>query len=131
MLDQAWKMAAPYLPGRLTRREFAGPPRTAIQAVREADLVVASGGGYVTDTVVVARGWRAEPAVALAQRLGKPTAMFGQGIGPMQRACAARTARGVAPGLAVFGLRDDRTGAGVSLGAPAAMVASPGTTPSS
>jgi len=46
--EQAWKMAGPYAarqPGGLAR-----PPRTAVQAVRAADLVVASGGGYLTDT---------------------------------------------------------------------------------
>jgi polysaccharide pyruvyl transferase WcaK-like protein len=121
MLDQAWKMAAPYLPGRPRAGNSPGGPRTAIQAVREADLVVASGGGYLTDLW----WWHAVGVLsllALAQRLGKPTAMFGQGIGPVRRRALRAQARGVAPGLAVFGLRDDRDDAAVSLGAPAAMV---------
>src|SRR5207248_47986 len=61
--EQAWKMAAPYFAGRFrpggarggrpprsqqsSRAARRGRPRTAIQAVRAADLVVASGGGYV------------------------------------------------------------------------------------
>ena len=83
-------------------------PRTAIQAVRAADLVVASGGGYVTDTW----WWHAAGVLSLlslAQRLGKPTAMFGQGIGPIsQRACARSPCRPAQADL--LGLREDRIG---------------------
>ena len=121
MLDQAWKMGAPYLPGRPRAGSPPGGPRTAIQAVREADLVVASGGGYLTDFW----WWHAVGVLsllALAQRLGKPTAMFGQGIGPVRGRVLRAQARVVAPRLAVLGLREDRNDAAVSLGAPAAMV---------
>ncbi len=121
MLDQAWKMGAPYLPGRPRAGSPPGSPRTAIQAVHEADLVVASGGGYLTDLW----WWHAVGVLsllALAQRLGKPTAMFGQGIGPVHRRALRAQARDVAPGLVVFGLREDRNDAAVSLGVPAAMV---------
>jgi colanic acid/amylovoran biosynthesis protein len=131
MLDQAWKMGAPYLPGqsrasqsRASRSRAGGRPavpRTAIQAVREADLVVASGGGYLTDLW----WWHAAGVLsllALAQRLGKPTAMFGQGIGPLRRRSLRAQARGVMPRLAVLGLREDRDDAAVSLGAPPAIV---------
>jgi colanic acid/amylovoran biosynthesis protein len=115
--EQAWKMAAPYFSGRLrSGRVRPGPPRTGIQAVHAADLVVASGGGYVTDTW----WWHAAGVLSLlslAQRLGKPTAMFGQGIGPIS---AGRSggglgllrvqARAVLPKLAVLGLREDQIG---------------------
>jgi polysaccharide pyruvyl transferase WcaK-like protein/GT2 family glycosyltransferase len=157
--EQAWKMAAPYVScrfrpggvrgGRLSPRGVRGDgsprekyqqssrpvrpgrPRTAIQAVRAADLVVASGGGYVTDTW----WWHAAGVLSvlrLAQRLGKPTAMFGQGVGPISergRGGGSRAlytqARGVLPRLAVLGLREDRIGKdlAISLGIPSSAVA--------
>jgi colanic acid/amylovoran biosynthesis protein len=122
--EQAWKMAGPHFCGRFpARRIRPGRPRTAIQAVRAADLVVASGGGYLTDTW----WWHAVGVLSLlslAQRLGKPTAMFGQGVGPIGeeggpsragRAILRRQARAVLPGLAVLGLREDRIGRDLAL----------------
>jgi polysaccharide pyruvyl transferase WcaK-like protein len=123
--EQAWKIAAPYFSCRFgSGRARADRPRTAIQAVRAADLVVASGGGYLTDTW----WWHAAGVLsllALAQRLGKPTAMFGQGVGPISRAALRVQARSVLPGLAVVGLRDDRIGRDlvISLGTPSGAVA--------
>jgi colanic acid/amylovoran biosynthesis protein len=122
--EQAWKMAAPYFSGRLRfGRVRPGRPRTAIQAVRAADLVVASGGGYVTDTW----WWHAVGVLSLlslAQRLGKPTAMFGQGVGPIGRRVLRVQARAVLPRLAVLGLREDRIGPdlALSLGTPRGAV---------
>jgi len=147
IFEQAWKSTAPYLsrrldlgrmlpgssgrpgragrmqPGSSGRPRRAGRPRTAIQAVRAADLVVASGGGYVTDTW----WWHAAGVLSLlslAQRLGKPTAMFGQGIGPISHRALRAQARRVLPRLAVLGLREDRIGRDLALsfGIPAAAV---------
>lgn len=118
-LEQAWKVAGPYL-SRSARagQTPARTPRTAVQAVRVADLVVASGGGYLNDTF----WWHASGVLSLlflAQRLGKPTAMFGQGIGPMSRRLLRAQARAVFPRLAVLSLREERIGRGLatSLGA--------------
>jgi colanic acid/amylovoran biosynthesis protein len=115
--EQAWKMTAPYFSGRLqSGRVRPGRPRTAIQAVHAADLVVASGGGYMTDTW----WWHAAgmlSLLSLAQRLGRPTAMFGQGIGPIGGGRSGggfgvlrMQARAVLPKLAVLGLREDQIG---------------------
>lgn len=113
--EQAWKMIAPYCSGRLgsvpARQDR---PQTVIQAVRAADLVVASGGGYVTDTW----WWHAAGVLsllALAQRLGKPTAMFGQGIGPISQRGLRAQANSVLPGLAALGLREDQIGRDLAL----------------
>ena len=112
---QAWRIAAPYLCGRFgTGHGRPGPPRTVIQAVRAADLVVASGGGYLTDTW----WWHAAgvlSVLSLAQRLGKPTAMLGQGIGPIGLPGLRAQARGVLPGLTVLGLREDQVGQALAL----------------
>jgi polysaccharide pyruvyl transferase WcaK-like protein len=108
--EQAWKMAAPYLSSRVGGRPSRTTrPRTAVRAVQAADLVVASGGGYVTDTW----WWHAAGVLSmlsLAQRLGKPTAMFGQGIGPIGRPTLRVQAGAVLPKLKVIGLREDRIG---------------------
>ena len=110
-----WQSSAPYLSGRLNRkRMLAGEPRTALDAVRAADVVVAAGGGYVTDT------WRWHATgvlgvLSLAQRLGKPTAMFGQGIGPIRQHMLRIQARAVLPRLVVLGLREGRMGRDLAL----------------
>ncbi len=117
--EQVWKVTAPYFAGRLggprmarVKRdpgELRGQPGTAIQAVMAADLVVASGGGYVTDSW----WWHAAGVLSLlslAQRLGKPTAMFGQGIGPVSRCALRAQATAVLPRLEVVGLREDAIG---------------------
>lgn len=118
--EQVWKIAGPYLsirPGRAGSPQ-GRCPRTAVEAVRAADLVVASGGGYLTDVW----WWHAAGVLsllALAQRLGKATAMFGQGIGPADRWSLRAQARSVLPGLTALGLREAVAGQelAVSLGA--------------
>jgi polysaccharide pyruvyl transferase WcaK-like protein len=112
--EQAWKMTGPYLSGRLRARSAQDRPRSAIQAVHVADVVVASGGGYVTDTW----WWHAAGVLSLlslAQRLGKPTAMFGQGIGPIRQRALRAQAATVLPNLKILGLREDRMGRGLAL----------------
>lgn len=113
--EQACKIAAPYVSHRL-RGGRGGPrwARTAIQAVQAADLVVASGGGYLTDTWWW-HGAGVLSLLSLAQRLGKPTAMFGQGIGPISGRFLRAQARGVLPKLTILGLREDRIGHDLAL----------------
>lgn len=101
-----WYSVTPYLSG-WPGSGWAprSQPLTALQAVRAADLVVAAGGGYITDT------WRWHATgvlgtLSLAQRLGKPTAMFGQGIGPVRQRMLRVQARAVLPKLRILGLRE-------------------------
>jgi polysaccharide pyruvyl transferase WcaK-like protein len=121
-----WQSIAPHLCGRLEisrSQPRMTQPCTALDAVRAADVVVAAGGGYLTDT------WRWHATgvlgvLSLAQRLGKPTAMFGQGIGPIRQRMLRVQARSVLPGLAVLGLREGHNGGdlALSLGARPAAV---------
>ena len=110
-----WYSVTPYLSGWSGRRHFARPePRTALQAVRAADIVVAAGGGYITDS------WRWHATgvlgtLSLAQRLGKPTAMFGQGIGPLHQRMLSTQARRVLPSLKILGLRESSMGRKLAL----------------
>ncbi|BAZ22589.1 hypothetical protein NIES4073_34740 [Kalymmatonema gypsitolerans NIES-4073] len=54
-----------------------------IKAVYDADLVVTSGGGYITDEFKE-HALSVINTLSLANIFGKPTAMFGLGIGPIQ-----------------------------------------------
>jgi polysaccharide pyruvyl transferase WcaK-like protein len=106
--EQVWKMLGPYLSQRTGQlRIVRDRPKTAIQAITEADVVVASGGAYMTDTWWW-HGAGVMSLLSLAQRMGKPTAMFGQAIGPMRGRFLQLQASAVLPRLAMLGLREDR-----------------------
>lgn len=75
------------------------------QAVRGVDAAVCSGGGFLTD-------WHVEHAssvlhtLGLAQAFGKPTAMFGAGLGPLSDRSARALATPVLSRLEVLALRE-------------------------
>jgi len=52
-----------------------------VERIRQADLVIATGGGYITDGFL-SHALSVLDVLRLAQRLGRSTAMVGQGIGP-------------------------------------------------
>jgi polysaccharide pyruvyl transferase WcaK-like protein len=74
-------------------------------AVLKADCVISSGGGFITDVfpdmVTGVCG-----TLAMAQRYGKPTAMFGQGIGPLTDPYLIGAAKMALPNLKTLGLRE-------------------------
>lgn len=121
---QLWKVAGPYtIRFRVPRRADATTPSGWREAVQWADVVVASGGGYVTDTW----WWHGSAVLSVlraAQRLDKPTAMFGQGLGPLTHRLLRRQARSVLPRLVVLALRGAVSGEplAASLGVPADAV---------
>lgn len=106
VLGQAWS--------RLRRRQ--SPSRADIaeinaflSALFAADLVVASGGGYIMD------GFRHHAGAVLdtletAQQLGKPTAMFSQGLGPVQYPSLRAKAKAVFPKVDLIALRERPAG---------------------
>lgn len=86
--------------------------RGLLQAVRRADLVVAAGGGYVND----AFWWHAAGVLSvldLAHELGKPTAILGQGIGPLTMPLLRRQAMAVLPSVSLICLREGVIGPGL------------------
>ncbi len=108
---QAHKVATPSLAARVGSRGLcrSEPGRDSrrglLDAVRRADVVVASGGGYVND----AFWWHGAGVLSildLAHRWGKPTAMFGQGIGPLTMPLLRRQAKTVLPSACLIGLRE-------------------------
>jgi colanic acid/amylovoran biosynthesis protein len=120
-----WRSVAPYIAERVRHSKSPSSlePTTVVEAVRAADIVVAAGGGYLTDTW----RWHATGVLSvlgLAQRLGKPTAMFGQGIGPLEQRLVRMQACAVLPRLAALGLREGRVSLdlAISLGAPPSAV---------
>ena len=78
-----------------------------LEAILRADLVVASGGGYITDFF---KG-HAEivlDTLRMAIRLGKPIAMMGQGLGPIQHPALLDKVRRILPQVALIALREGR-----------------------
>lgn len=71
----------------------------------KSEMVVASGGGYLTDYFKM-HAASVLDTLALAQRLGKRTALFGQGIGPITDEELLKKARFVFPKLEILGLRE-------------------------
>ena len=119
-VEQVWKATGPYF--LRDTWSSAGQP-TVLDAIRDADLVVAAGGGYLTDIW----WWHAAgvlSVLAAAQRLGKPTAMVGQGLGPLTHPLVRRQAAAVLPRLSALGLREGVTGLPLArdLGVPADVI---------
>lgn len=91
---------------RLSKRGHNIEPLKAyISTIKDADMVVATGGGYITDSferhaIIVLQG------LALAQSLGKFTAMFGQGLGPLKVESILFWAKKVMPNLECLALRE-------------------------
>ena len=78
-----------------------------VESVYKADLVVASGGGYITDefeefaTTVFG-------VLGVAKKLGKPVVMLGQGFGPLEKPELRTKAKSVLPSIDLIALREGR-----------------------
>lgn len=83
------------------------PPVPA--ALPEADLVIAQGGGYMTD-VDLYQAHRTLNLLEAAQRQGIPNVMLGQGLGPMTDPELLRRCAEVLPGVDYIGLREGLQG---------------------
>ncbi len=68
-------------------------------------MVIVSGGGFITDHFKN-HALGILDTLNLAQKLGKPTAMFGQGIGPLENKAVIKKAKRVLPKLKILGLRE-------------------------
>ncbi len=78
-------------------------------SMRDADAVICSGGGLIND-LFVPHSMSVLATLRLAQRMGKPTAMFGLGLGPLEKhpGLRARTTE-VLANLHALGLRESRS----------------------
>lgn len=80
-----------------------------LQVITKADLVVVAGGGYITDAFS-GHGIRVLKTLEMATNLGKPTALMGQGIGPIQKPGLYKKLRSVLPAVDLITLREARHG---------------------
>jgi colanic acid/amylovoran biosynthesis protein len=105
---QLYKIAAPYTAGAIPASRPGYGSGLVGELVR-SDMVVAAGGGYLADPF----WWHGAGVLSLldaAQRLGKPTAMFGQGLGPLASPMLRKQARRVLTRLDIIGLREGTLG---------------------
>jgi polysaccharide pyruvyl transferase WcaK-like protein len=75
-----------------------------LDALRSCDLAVSSGGGFINDSFTL-HASSVLRALRLVQRRGVPTAMFGQGYGPLVNPALAELASTVIPRLSLISLR--------------------------
>ena len=100
------------LPIRLRAKLTSGDSEDVnvyLRSISKADLMVVSGMGGITD---VFKDYALEVLdnLALAIRRGIPTAMFGQGIGPIQDPTLKARAKEVLPSVDLIALREGRAG---------------------
>jgi polysaccharide pyruvyl transferase WcaK-like protein len=80
-----------------------------VNFMQGVDLVVATGGGYVTDAFIGRVPQKLE-TLHLAAKLGKPVVMLGQGIGPLNQPANYEKAQEVLPLVDMIALREGKTG---------------------
>lgn len=79
--------------------------RDYLSTLRSVDAVCVSGGGWINDCFVDA-ALSVLATIGLAQQFGKPTYLFGQGIGPVVNSTVLELARRVLPEVRFIGVRD-------------------------
>ncbi|WP_182347873.1 polysaccharide pyruvyl transferase family protein [Tomitella gaofuii] len=84
-------------------------PPAVVAAVRSSSLVLALGGGYLTDADP-AQARRVLSLLECAIRHGVPTALLGQGLGPLDHPSLRARAADVLPRTGYIGLREGRRG---------------------
>lgn len=106
-----WPLAV--LNGRIRRclrdPAMAATTRAALNVLYEADLVVAAGGGYLND-VFPGHARRVLGLLETALHLGKPVALFGQGIGPIRDRHLGALAGNVLRRACLIAVREERHG---------------------
>jgi colanic acid/amylovoran biosynthesis protein len=83
------------------------PPANVLNAIRQSDLVVATGGGYIVDGFDHAFVVLNTLQTAIEQ--GKPTAMLGQGIGPVSEINLLTKTKNLLPSVDLITLREKRS----------------------
>ncbi len=105
----------PLLALRWRGRRFLRDPEVAaageafLGVLRDADLVVADGGGYLTDAFE-GHALRVLGVLEAALRLGKPVALLGQGLGPLRNELLRERLRWVCSRACLVTLREGLQG---------------------
>lgn len=92
-----------------SRGEDDAPMRAYLAAVRGADLVIGTGGGYLTDPFEH-QARMVLGTLSLAQSMNKLTAMVGQGVGPLHNSTLRTYSAGVMNRLQLLTLRESTAG---------------------
>lgn len=106
---QIRRFAPGLLPPQGTRAADTGTQRDVAIALRDASLLLAMGGGYLTD-VDPHQTRRTLDMVEYAVEAGIPTAMVGQGLGPLEHDALVAQAERVLPRVGLISLRERRRG---------------------
>ncbi|MGI9038398.1 MAG: polysaccharide pyruvyl transferase family protein [Gemmatimonadota bacterium] len=110
-LERRLQLHAPGLAHRAKRRQIAPDAERVARydafhaALEAADAVVCTGGGFVNDHHP-AHAEKTLHTLGIAQALGRPTAMFGAGLGPLTDPAHRALTRPVIRRLDVLGLRE-------------------------
>ena len=81
-------------------------PRDVAQALKRCDLCLSGGGSLFQDVTSWRSPWYYLAVLALAQRLGRRTALYAQGIGPLRGRLARSAVRRVLNAVDLITLRD-------------------------
>lgn len=87
---------------RLKARSLVNP-----EVLEKADIVLVSGGGFITD-VFVGQAWPVLERLSAADRQHIPFALVGQGIGPLRDPALMQKAREVLPNAKLIAIRETR-----------------------
>ena len=80
-----------------------------VSQIESCDLVVVTGGGFLTDSFV-SHANDVLTTLELAQNLGKPTLVFGQGIGPLTCERTLKRVTKIFSKVSHIGIREQKTG---------------------
>jgi len=122
-LDVEWRHRLPRLVEKLVRmrgrQASAASLHSFLDLVRSCDLVAASGAGQIT-TAFRSPSTLVLNTMEMAMQHGIPTAIFGQGIGPIDEPCLRARAKKILPKVDLICLRETVTGSNLldSLGVP-------------
>jgi colanic acid/amylovoran biosynthesis protein len=114
--DVTWRHRWPNLVEKLVASRAGSEPaaelRRFVELVKSCDLVVASGAGQIT-TAFGAHSTLILNTMQMAMQHGIPTAILGQGIGPIDDRCLRARAAAVLPRVNLICLRETITGPGL------------------
>ena len=91
------------------RRSVISDMNAFVDAVSAADLVLSSGGGFLTDSFQQ-HAMDILTVIGLGRTKGKKTALFGQGIGPISSPGLFKKAAAVLPSIDLITLRERKNG---------------------
>ncbi|MCL7413328.1 MAG: polysaccharide pyruvyl transferase family protein [ANME-2 cluster archaeon] len=104
---------------RLTRRGHdLSAMHRYLELIENADIVIATGGGYITDPFQE-HAMRLLQTLALARKQGKPIALLGQGLGPANSSDLLFWAKNIFPKLSLLTLREQKNSLSFALQAGA------------